>query len=1133
MLPLCIIALALFLPFTASAVYGQKTRVEIPFQFSSVPDKERVREQIRETESNKELDEALKNRVLNVYRQSLTALELAAAYEARESMYSQTAKAAAGEEEKINRLLRRLDSRPEPTLGEDLSQVSMPELERRNTILQAEIASLREEQLGLEELLQEQRARPSQIKDELTSARKALSEIDSEMKTLRLSRENTLFIEARQVFLAASRHARTREIAMFSRELSSYGPRIQLLAAQRELATRNLAVAQVRAKPFEEAIKERLQSEVEKSRAAAALAESVMSEKPLAVRKMAEENVKLQRELARVVESTGIGTSLRDRYQTQVKAIDQEYRDARQKVQVAGLSKSLGHILLSQLRMLPDLSRVQRENKKLESTIGDVWLDQLRIEESQRPLSDPEAELRRIMSDEVDRGLTPGQRDDIQTELRSLLKEKKGLLGKLTDAYTSYVGILGDLEIAQKRLMETVRQYKVFLEGRVLWIPNAQPLGKVSFYDAAPFLRQLVSPSLWLEVLKTVTTGATRNPFQYLLVFVATVVLLWKRRRLRRLLGSLGEKVANPGEDRFIFTVEALFVTFLCAVPGPLILGFIGGRLQDAVDASDFVRAAGEAFSLTSWPFLGLALLCLICARGGVGEAHFRWREQALRLLRRELSWFLFFFPPALFFVSFSWFVGDLYRATPGRVIFMGLMFAVALIVHRVLKPKGGIPERYLADHPRGWLSRLRYIWYSLAVLTPLFFAGLAAAGYYYTATTLCGHLLLSFWLVIAAIVVHDLIERGLLVAGRRLEAQTPQSAPSASPSGDRSGSTLEVPSEHVVPEKRTPPSLAPSAYTISIEVRKLLHTCIGVGLIIGLLMIWTKVLPALSVLDQVSLWQHTVTIGGKEIQQPITLSNLALGLVITAITLTFARNLPGALEIALLRHLPISAGSRYAITSLGRYAIVLLGIIVIFQALGGKWSQIQWLVAALGVGLGFGLQEIFGNFVSGLIILFERPIRVGDTVTIGDVSGTVSRIHIRATTITDWDNKELIIPNKAFITGQLVNWTLTDPVTRITIRVGIAYGSDTALAQKVILETVKQNPLVMEKPQPGVFFTGFGESSLDFTVYVFASQVSDRLRLVHELHTAIEGSLKRHGISIPFPQRDIHIHPGEPGKSS
>jgi potassium efflux system protein len=229
-------------------------------------------------------------------------------------------------------------------------------------------------------------------------------------------------------------------------------------------------------------------------------------------------------------------------------------------------------------------------------------------------------------------------------------------------------------------------------------------------------------------------------------------------------------------------------------------------------------------------------------------------------------------------------------------------------------------------------------------------------------------------------------------------------------------------------------------------------------------------------------------------------------------------------MEIAVLQRITLQPGSRYAINTLMRYVVVTVGVISVLSIVGWKWSQIQWLVAALSVGLGFGLQEIVANFVSGLVILFERPVRVGDTVTVGELTGTVSRVRIRATTITDWDRKEIIVPNKSFITEQVINWTLSDPITRIVIPVGISYGSDVGLAHRVMQETLHAMPIVLDEPPPKVYFVGFGDSSLDFKLYVHSRELSDRLPLTHAVHEEILGALRKNGIEIPFPQRDLHL---------
>jgi potassium-dependent mechanosensitive channel len=212
---------------------------------------------------------------------------------------------------------------------------------------------------------------------------------------------------------------------------------------------------------------------------------------------------------------------------------------------------------------------------------------------------------------------------------------------------------------------------------------------------------------------------------------------------------------------------------------------------------------------------------------------------------------------------------------------------------------------------------------------------------------------------------------------------------------------------------------------------------------------------------------------------------------------------------------LSVAAGGRYAVNQLARYLIITIGLICVANELGGSWSQVQWLVAALSVGLGFGLQEIFANLVSGIILLFERPIRVGDTVTINGITGKVSRIQMRATTIMDWDHKELIVPNKTFITNQLVNWTLSDTTTRIVLPISVANDNDADRVHKVMLEVARSTPLVLEEPAPNVIFAGIKENTLEFSVMVFVSELGHRLQVTHNLHVNLEKAFKENNIKL------------------
>jgi potassium-dependent mechanosensitive channel len=175
-------------------------------------------------------------------------------------------------------------------------------------------------------------------------------------------------------------------------------------------------------------------------------------------------------------------------------------------------------------------------------------------------------------------------------------------------------------------------------------------------------------------------------------------------------------------------------------------------------------------------------------------------------------------------------------------------------------------------------------------------------------------------------------------------------------------------------------------------------------------------------------------------------------------------------------------------------------------------------------VGLGFGLQEIVANFICGIILLFEQPIRVGDVVTIDGVNGVVSRIRIRATTVTTWERQEYIVPNKDLITGRVTNWTLSDTTNRAEIRVGVAYGTDTRVACGLLREICDAHPEVLGDPAPLITFESFGDSSLTLVLRLYLASLDNRLGVITDVHTAIHEQFAAAGIEIAFPQLDIHL---------
>ncbi len=331
--------------------------------------------------------------------------------------------------------------------------------------------------------------------------------------------------------------------------------------------------------------------------------------------------------------------------------------------------------------------------------------------------------------------------------------------------------------------------------------------------------------------------------------------------------------------------------------------------------------------------------------------------------------------------------------------------------------------------------------------------------------------------------------------------------------------------------------SLGPDLGQIQSRLQLLLRHALTVSVFVASWLIWADVLPALKILDRVEFWRKSVQVVEERensvgqvqaekiwVEVPTTLRHGVIAALLLLATFALGKNLPALLEITVLKSLPFDRGGRHAISVILHYLVALTGLFLAGRTLNITWSSIQWLAAGMTVGLGFGLQEIFANCVSGLILLFERPIRVGDVITLGDVTGTVTNIRIRATTVTNWDRKELIVPNRELITGRLLNWTLSDTTNRIVINIGLAYATDAMAAREVILAAVKSHENVLTDPGPNVTFEGFGDSALNFVVRAYVASMEVRLSTVNDLHAIIHRDLQAEGIEIPFPQVDMNV---------
>ncbi|MEM9447600.1 MAG: mechanosensitive ion channel domain-containing protein [Cyanobacteria bacterium P01_E01_bin.6] len=206
------------------------------------------------------------------------------------------------------------------------------------------------------------------------------------------------------------------------------------------------------------------------------------------------------------------------------------------------------------------------------------------------------------------------------------------------------------------------------------------------------------------------------------------------------------------------------------------------------------------------------------------------------------------------------------------------------------------------------------------------------------------------------------------------------------------------------------------------------------------------------------------------------------------------------------------------------QYALVLIGGIILLQIWGIDMSSLTILASVLGVGLGFGVQNITNNFISGFIITLERPVQAGDFINVGELVGTVERIGARSTEIRTLDQVTIIVPNSRFLENEVINWSHGDPVSRLHLPVGVAYGSNIAKVKVALLEAVRRHPEVLLRPKPEVWFQGFGESSLQFDLLVWTGEPRNQFRIKSDLYYEIEASFRRHNIAVPFPQRDLHV---------
>lgn len=1089
---------------TVSDVRQKSTTFEI--------NKDTLKAKIDTINTREGIDGATKSKLLSIYQAAEDNLANIERFNAQTADFKAALKQTPEQTKKLQKELEQSLLKLSKQKLEDFSRIPVEELEQRLVLEKGKVSNLDEQIKKIENDLILQNSRPQLIREETVAAQQDLEAAQKKLELPLGKADSKLEVEARQAQLKTLIDSRIAELKMLDVEAISNPSRVELLKTQFQLLDSQKAALSPVVAAIETLTLSLRQQEVKQMQDALSLAEKAVSGKHLLIQEGTRENIQYSRDLQDITTKIEQYTEQKAKVDAQASEIEADFKSAEKKISLAGLSPALGKILREQRRNLSIQDEFKQQSQTIQTETAITSLAQFKVEDKLKQLMDVDAGLKAMMSRQVDKTLPVDQRMMIQAELRVLLNNQKELLNKLAVAYTTYLRTLGDFDFARQQMSTQAGKFAIYLDERLLWVPSSEPINLSYIADLYHSTQWLLSPFNWVAVIEDALKLVFHHLFLTFVAILCFVGLQLSRNWAKQQLNTISAKT-----DSFYCTLRALAYTLMLVLPLPLVLHYSGWFLSGSIRIADFTKAVGEGLKGAAMPLFFLQFFYRLFAVDGVARKHFQWQKNSVALLRTQIAWIRFIVVPGTFIISStSASKFSVHSDSIGRLALIIVMTVLAVFAGRVLKPSSGLLHSYIHKNPDGWPTKLRYIWYSAVITIPLVIIGFAVAGYYLSALELQQKLIITLRLIFSTIIIHALVFRWLTLVNRQLAiTNARQKRKAAAPEKHLAGS--EDPVLPVDEQQIDIPKI--NAQTI-----KLLNVFIGFTVVIGFWMIWKNILPAFSFLDRIVLWQHLVNIDHQESYQPITLTNLLLAGLYVFIAVVAMRNFSGVMELLVFRRLSIEAGGRYAVNQLAKYVLFSIGFISVANELGGSWSQVQWLVAALSVGLGFGLQEIFANMVSGIILLFERPIRVGDTVTIGTVTGKVSRIQMRATTLIDMDQKDLIVPNKTFITSQLINWTLSDAITRVVIPVGIAYGSDVELAHKVMMDTVKATPLVLADPEPSVVLIGFGDSSLDFSVRIFVSELFNRLPVTHDLHIRLEKALREHGIEIPFPQRDIHI---------
>lgn len=770
----------------------------------------------------------------------------------------------------------------------------------------------------------------------------------------------------------------------------------------------------------------------------------------------------------------------------------QSERNLKEQITVLRGSLLLSRILYQQQLNLPASGLITN----MTSRIADLRLEQFEINQQRDQLFQGDDYIQTLMSGSKEK-ISP----DVEDALGQIVDIRRELLDQLNKQLGNQLTLAINLQINQQQLLSVNESLQHTLTQQIFWVSSNKPMDW-SWLKALPgALKAELSNFHFTLSLGDVVSGLIKSLVFLIPMLVVAGVIRSRYKIINKHLDRLAADVGQLKHDSQMHTPNAIMLTLLKVLPGSLIILGIGyWCLRSDFNLSDFFWSFFQHLALF-WLIFDLTYRML--SPRGITERHFMISADRCAHYRRQMVRLGAALLPVIFWSALG-------QKSPLRLV-DDVIGQIVIVIALALLALFVFP--FCRDSWREKDSHaVRLVIITAVAVTPIILIGLMIAGYFYTTLQLAGRWIDSLYLLFLWNIVYLTAIRGLGVAARRLAYRRAIA---------RRQSLVKEGAEGGEPVEEPPLALD------QINQQSLRLTTMALFLIFATCFywIWADLITVISYLDSISLWHYTTTVAGASVTQAVTLGNMLVALMALVVAYILTRNLPGLLEVVVLSRLQLRQGTSYAITTILTYLITAIGGITALSSLGVSWDKLQWLVAALSVGLGFGLQEIFANFVSGLIILFERPVRIGDTITIGTFSGNVSKIRIRATTITDFDRKEVIIPNKAFVTERLINWSLSDTITRIIIKVGVAYGSDLEKVKEVLLQAAHDNPRVMTDPEPQVFFLDFGASTLDHELRLYVRELRDRSYTVDELNRAIDKLCRENDINIAFNQLEVYLH--------